>query len=151
MLTGTIKYEGKKYWLEDEVSWDDGVELWTLIALGDDGIYRLYYEEPEGEEYELDDIDYDNPIDAKNITREFDIDYLKGYKVIGSLERVEHGLIDFVADALREYEGEYIQPVQIGYMWEFDDLIAEYVFVDGENFENSKGEIICVEPDTIKL
>lgn len=140
--------------VDDEPSYDEVDQLIVIRALGDEGVYKLYYEEPDYEEldegWDYEDIDYEKPIFIENITDEFDIDYMDGYKVIGKLERVEHGSVDFVADALKEYYGEYVQPVQIGYIWGGGDLYATHVFI-GENFKDAHGNDICVKPDTIEL
>lgn len=143
--------------VDDEYSYDEADQLIVIRALGDEGVYKLYYEEPDYEELEelewwgYEDIDYEKPTFIENITDEFDIDYMDGYKVTGKLKRVEHGLVDFVADALREYDGEYVEPVEIGYIWAGGDLEATHVFIDGKSFKNANGDDITRQPETIEL
>lgn len=145
-----LTINGINFELQNEANWDTYSQMWTVIALGDEGVYKLYYEAPE-DDYELEDLDYENPAEIENITDEFDIDYMDGYKVTGKLKRVEHGLVDFVADALREYDGEYVDPVEIGYIWAGGDLEATHVFIDGKSFKNANGDDITRQPETIEL
>lgn len=120
------KINGIDFVLDDETEWDEYNQLWVVFALGDEGAYHLYYDEPEGE-YELDDLDYDNPIEVENVTNQFTLDYIDGYKVIEKLKRVEDGSVDFMANAIRKCDN---MPVQIGYVWSDDDFYARCVFTE---------------------
>lgn len=118
--------------VDDECSYDEVDQLIVIRALGDEGVYNLYYEEPDGEWWGYDDIDYEKPTFIENITDEFDIDYMDGYKVTGKLKRVEDGSVDFMADAIRKCDN---MPVKIGYIWSDDDFYARCVFAEDEVIE----------------
>lgn len=124
--------------IDDEYSYDEADRLIVIRALGDEGIYKLYYEEPDYEELEelewwdYGDIDYEKPTFIENITDEFTLDYIDGYKVIEKLKRVEGGSVDFMANAIRKCDN---MPVQIGYVWSDDDFYARCVFAEDEVIE----------------